>query len=121
MKKNILLLLAILILIFAVFTACQEEGGLTANERIDQFVKDLNSNSNSIGKNNFTSGTAFSMATRDYLASLYPKTGTYSVTSYGSGSTRTVTLNNGTSYTYTYVMKNEAKDGDDWYIVSITP
>ena len=133
MKKNILALLIIFVLIIPVFTGCQEETGLTKEERIEAFVKDLNNPLRSgIYKKHFnttstlhnlpdlTSITLFPVAVQPQL---------YSVESIKStllSSILTVIIkgpfDSSTKETFTFTMKNEGNTGkDDWYIFLIVP
>ncbi len=118
MKKNILLLLAVFILIFSIFTGCKDNSGLSIEDRIKQFVSDLNkSDRSSIYKDNFSSSSPFYNGSESTLSQAFPKGPSYSVSSIsGSGSTRTVKINGASPDTWTFSMKDEGED--DWYIYS---
>jgi len=119
MKKSILALLIILILAFFVFTACQEEGGLSIDDRIKEFVKDVNNNRNNACKNNFHPLSGFRNGDSNTVTTLgFPSGPTYSVGSIsGSGKSRTVVINGVAPITRTFTMLEDGKD--NWYIMTI--
>ena len=126
MKKNILLLLGILVLIFAFFTACQEEGGLTADDRIIQFVSDLNKDRNKAYKDNLASSSPLqALGNKAYADNSFGTATNLSASKSnisGPNTSKTVVITNAKYGSYTFTMKNEGKDGkDDWYIENHAP
>jgi hypothetical protein len=123
MKKTGLFIVIIsLVLLASFFTGCKEEG-MSIDDRIKEFVGDLNdSNRNGIFKDHFHSDSTSYDGDAALAEDNFPLLGgaSYSLISItGSGSTRTVVINNGTSNaTHTFTMQEE--DEDDWYILSIT-
>ncbi|MCL2705633.1 MAG: hypothetical protein FWE72_05440 [Spirochaetaceae bacterium] len=124
MKKGILALLVIFILALSIFTGCQDDGGLTADERIKQFVSDLNKDRNKAYKDNCATGSPLQiMGNKDYADNSFGTASNLSVSSTsGPNTSKTVIISNSKYVTYIFTMKNEGKDGkDDWYITNHTP
>ena len=117
MKKTILGLLVLFILIF-VFTGCQEKG-LSIEERIEAFIKDLNGTRLNL-KEHFSSSGAFAAANGTVLNSLLPSGHSYGKDSIsGSGSTRSVVIKKDGSNLAPFNFKMKEDKKDDWYIESI--
>ena len=125
MKKNILALLVIFILILSVFTGCQKETGLSIEERIRAFVKDLNGPRLNI-RDHFHNSSSFSNINNAVILTTFPLGSTYGVKSIStvsslSSSTRSVDITksgSGDINGVIFVMREEGKD--DWYINNIT-
>jgi hypothetical protein len=119
MNKKILILLAIFALIVSMlFTGCQEESGLTIEERIREFVSDLNGPvpRNSI-REHFHPSSAHRNISEQTLAIAFPSNRNYFVISIlGSGSSRTVRIGSATPESWTFAMREDGKNG--WYISS---
>ena len=125
MKKSILALLIIFVFIIPVFTGCQDETGLTKEERVKAFVKDLNNPLRSdIYKKHFAhSSPSYGWGLAESILS-FPPSLNYSVASISSiGPILTVTITGASPAKWTFTMVNESKDkkGDDWYIFTYTP
>ena len=121
MKKNILAVLIIFVLILSVFTGCQKETGLSIDERIRAFVKDLNGPRLNI-RDHFHSSSSFSNINNAVILTTFPFGSTYGVISIStvSSSTRSVNISktgSGDINGVIFVMREEGKD--DWYIESI--
>ncbi|MCL2294044.1 MAG: hypothetical protein FWC36_04175 [Spirochaetes bacterium] len=122
MRKNILILLVIFALIASsiLFTGCQEDKGLSIDDRIRAFVQDLNSDSDNI-RNNFHPSSAFRNSTRATFAGTWPfpgPGGPYSVGSIsGSGSSRSVNIIGCIAGQWPFNMREDGRN--NWYIDSI--
>ena len=125
MKKIILLLTVITITMLVFFlTGCAEEDTMSINDRIREFVSDLNlSNRDGIKEHLHSDCSVSNSANEAYWESKFTKTppsySVGSITETGS-KTRNVVINGGVALgnTFSFTMKEE--DSDDWYILSIS-
>ena len=119
MKKiSIILILLTTFFLLLFMTGCEDDSGMSIDDRIEAFVSDLNnSNRDGIFKEHFhSSSSSYSNGDEDAIAVSFPNGTGYTVESNtGTGSTRTVTIK---SDPYTFTMQEDGED--DWYIKSIT-
>ena len=129
MKKITLILILLSAVSFLfLLTGCEEDSGMSIEDRIKAFVSDLNDSSrNGIFKEHFhPDSTSYTNGSEATIEPVFPNDGgeTYTQTSIsGSGSSRTVyidcTGDDGVDGNYTFTMKEDGED--DWYILSINP
>ena len=118
MKKSILGLL-IVILIFVFFTGCEEDkGGLSIDDRIKEFAKDLNNpDRTAMIKEHFHPTGSYSGMNDSTLKNDFHKGSGYYATTSGSGSSRSVTIYGPAAKpNWTFYMKEDGKD--NWKIDS---
>lgn len=122
MKKRILLLCAIIgtIILASMFTGCDENKGMSIDDRINSFVSDLNGdNWNQAVKDHFHPDSSQANSDKDTLEQ-YFNGNSFSIDGSisGSGSTKTVKIKrDGGNPTYTFTMKED--EPDDWYIWTV--
>ena len=125
MKKSILALLIIFVLIIPVFTGCEDnKTGLTKEERVKAFIQDINNPLKRIGihKNHFVpplsdQEDAITLTVFNALGVTPLDYSIKSISSIDKIVTTTIGGGGGSDTKWVFTMKNEAKSGDDWYIM----
>jgi len=122
--KKIILLLTVLAVILTVFflAGCKEDATMSIDDRIKEFVKDLNGSSrDGIFKDHFhPDSDSYDGSDALVLEPQLPKGDIYITASITklSSTTRTVLIGGSDTYTCLFTMKEDG--ADDWYIWSIS-
>lgn len=126
--KKIILLLTVVFVIMMVFSlaGCKEDATMSKDDRIEEFVSDLNkSNRDGIFKDHFHSdSTSYANGDEDSVDPVFPNVSggySYKVVSITGDNPKTVAItcsgDGVADGNYTFTMKEE--DADDWYILKI--
>ena len=123
-KTGLFIVIILLVLLSSIFTGCAV-GGMGINDRIREFVSDLNkTNRDSIKEHLHSDCSVSNSANEEYWDEKFDNDGVQnysvgSITETGS-KTRAVKILGGMydADTFTFTMKEE--DEDDWYILSIS-